>query len=35
MAEQIVQKIEIAKKHIQGLEEKMKVLKDLKKQKPE
>jgi len=35
MAEQIIQKIEIAKKHIQGLEEKMKVLKDLKKQKPE
>ena len=30
MAEQIQSKIEIAKKHIQGLEEKLKVLKDLK-----
>ncbi len=35
MAEQMMQKIEIAKKHIQGLEEKLKVLKDLKKQKTE
>lgn len=33
MADQMMQKIEIAKKHIQGLEEKLKVLKDLKKQK--